>query len=918
MSRKKKKQNLTASSAKADITTSPEAAGKKKTTGIAVAPAPTDSKAGFACLIVVILLTMAWPIFHAWTTDRHLVAICNMMDPAAGTDRAPSPVILREMALDGYLWNRHALHLGEDGRYRLRWTDFDNAPKGRAVHWSSAFAWYLRGLGEIRHALVPTESLQTSIFRMSIWANPILLALFIPLLAGLAARRFGWIAGCVLAVGVVVTPSIYEGFLPAYPDHHGLIAIALLGTMLGLAWAGAGWIKPGAGLKDLIPADAKTAKTGIWISAIFGAAGFWVSALSQAMLMVGIGIGGLAAAWIFARGLRNEEKAEFVPGLWRLWGLAGGGLTLGFYLLEYFPSAPALRLEVNHPLYAAAWWGGSVYLAVLGAWLAARGQKGSSIAWRSLILPTVALSLIPAAVLTWGEAVHIGREPFFTHLGTFIAELKPLLWRFQTKTLTFDTAFGNLPILVAATVLIIFWKTVPRSAKTLLIFSVCPALVITALQFYQTRWGMLASPSFMVLAALVFTVLFGGLSKSPLGRAARAVALLAAAALFAGPTIRNFQPEIQMALTDPATHKPTQMEAIHLVERDVAEAIRRDAGNKPVVVLSSPNSSTLIGTMGDFQTIGTLYWENIEGLRASAEIFSAQTEDEALRLLKERGITHIALISWENFIEPYFQILKGVKPDLGYLDRAFGHRALFQRTVPRWARPLPYVPSRMAKELGLEILLLAVDPNQNPLEARYHLAAFLVARDEAVAAEINLKEILEASPGSDRARLLYAQLLLKNSRIDEALAQLMIVFETAPAANRAEIARDFANALAARGRNAEALKVISGANIPEADSPSLTNLRAWLLVTNADASLNRPEEALALLQGIEQRGQAENIPVLDSRAAALAAAGKYDEATAIIQNLIGEQERNNLPQDAATSRQRLERYKSGRPWTTQP
>jgi tetratricopeptide (TPR) repeat protein len=150
------------------------------------------------------------------------------------------------------------------------------------------------------------------------------------------------------------------------------------------------------------------------------------------------------------------------------------------------------------------------------------------------------------------------------------------------------------------------------------------------------------------------------------------------------------------------------------------------------------------------------------------------------------------------------------------------------------------------------------------------------------------------------------------------LTQLLKVFETAPAANRAEIARDFANALAAKGRNAEALNVIAGANIPEADSPTLTNLRAWLLVTNADASLNRPEEALALLEGIEQRGQSSNVPVLDSRAAALAAAGRYDEAAAIIQNLITEQERNNLPQDAATSRQRLERYKSGRPWTTQP
>jgi hypothetical protein len=40
---------------------------------------------------------------------------------------------------DTYTWVRYALAVHEGGPWRLRWTNIDNAPVGRAVYWNSAY-----------------------------------------------------------------------------------------------------------------------------------------------------------------------------------------------------------------------------------------------------------------------------------------------------------------------------------------------------------------------------------------------------------------------------------------------------------------------------------------------------------------------------------------------------------------------------------------------------------------------------------------------------------------------------------------------------------------------------------------------------------------------------------------------------------
>jgi hypothetical protein len=98
-------------------------------------------------------------------------------------------------------------------------------------------------------------------------------------------------------------------------------------------------------------------------------------------------------------------------------------------------------------------------------------------------------------------------------------------------------------------------------------------------------------------------------------------------------------------------------EANMALARDVAATLRATQPQGDITMLASPNASTMIGYYGRFKTLGTLYWENTAGLKAAAAIYSAPNENEAAQLIRKHGVTHIAILSEENFIQQYFELL---------------------------------------------------------------------------------------------------------------------------------------------------------------------------------------------------------------------------------------------------------------------
>ncbi len=97
-----------------------------------------------------------------------------------------------------------------------------------------------------------------------------------------------------------------------------------------------------------------------------------------------------------------------------------------------------------------------------------------------------------------------------------------------------------------------------------------------------------------------------------------------------------------------------------------------------------------------------------------------------------------------------------------------------------------------------------------------------------------------------------------------------------------------------------------------------SNNLAWLLATLPDASLRDPARALALARRAASHTGSEDAAVLDTLAAAQAAAGRFAEAVRSAERALAHAEANG---DATLAREvaaRLERYRAGRPYREAP
>ena len=869
-------------------------------------PTPSNARTllawqGFA---LVVLLCCVWVLSHAYLVDTVTVRLCESMDKGIPAEKR-MPVFLAEIAFDGYMWNRHAEHLGKNGQWRLGHTDIDNAPDGRDNHWNSGFALYLRGLGEIyRH--FTGDTLRNSIFRMSIWANPILLVLAIGIFSTLSARRFGPLCGTVIAIGMVAVPTFYEGFMPAYPDHHGLIAFTLLGMIFGIAWAGAGWVQAADGTDFVPPHSLKQARQGMIFSAICGAIGLWISAMSTALVLGATGAATLVAAFFFAR---LPGKTAFHSDLWKLWAKWGGGGSLFLFLLEYFPFKMGMRMEVNHPFYALAWLGGGWIIANLAQWLCGTG----TFPWKKLLWPLAACIILPAVVLIGGSTVFIPNDPFMGRLHQNIAELLPLLKRIELGGLTWQIAFGWFPLLLLASAWLLFLRRVDGGTKAVLCFLSIPILLITALQLYQVRWGMLTGPLYIALAGIVIPQTWRIVPRRLIHRSLVAGILLLFAFLLIGPSFKNCFSTVWTQFQKGKSDIPISTgQGIALLHRQMARAILDSANDKPVVVLSSPNSSCILSCLGGFRTIGTLYWENVQGLKNAAAALNAQSDDEALALIKKHGVTHVSLLTWENFIGPFFGILHPEPVPGKSYDTSFGKRALFDKVIPPWARPLVFPPSDLTNNLQQTVLMLQVAPDQSINEAKFHLARYVrFVEGNPISAEFTLKEILDSAPESSLVRVELADLFFAQKRYQEAVTQIVAVFPDATPTQRSDLARTFIPALkSAREWNLRADLIKALVKPDDANAEALENA-AWILSTAPDPTARDATLALVCCERLETLPHSRP-QLLLARAAALAAKGDFNKAMESAREAAASNSSDKNLQDRAAAM--VEAFAAGNIW----
>jgi hypothetical protein len=661
------------------------------------------------------------------------------------------------LGTDGYHWVMQTQQMLAEGRLRVRHVSYDGPPDGRAVHWSASLYWIAALAARIESAFTG-RSVELAVGDVFTWANTAVFALLLIGLVVLVARRFGPASAALVAIGTVATYPTYELFVIGNFDHHGLAAFAALGTVLFLVAGGSGWV--GSTPAKRTPASSRplgewlgdSRQTRKWFiaSGISGGVGLWISAATEVPTLIGIGIA--ACVCVFLASAEHNASWRPDPAVWRAWGIAGAITSVTLYAVEYFPSEMALHLEVNHPLYALAWLGAGDLLCRMYRVRATGGQWNNDSA--GLALDVLMIATVPATALlipesciqrpdTFNVSLHQNNITEFSTLADQVAE-----WTVMQAMAGLGLL---LPVVLIPAALVALNKRLPAPIRAMVAIAALPTVLFLALALQQGRWlGIATSLSLCVLVALLVAAELT-MKWTPPRRLSAGALLVLAFLPFPALTIQRWTAR-------DGAYPSTAGDFIQVVTRDVAQKLRSRAGNEHVVVASGPTTTTWMSYFGGLKGIGSLYWENREGLMESARLFGApMTEqtatqnDSAFAHIRRLGVTHVVLYSWNAFATEFARLAIGLgdksapQPQLGQrTDQSFGSQ-LIRGAIPGWLRPLPYRVPAIAGYENPWVLVLEVAPDRPPEEVATHSAQYCLAMDDVATAIQQLGIALDAN-----------------------------------------------------------------------------------------------------------------------------------------------------------------------------
>lgn len=851
-----------------------------------------------------LVLVLVWSVVGAvlWQQARLVDQYLNIAG-GLGT-RTPATVTpLRQIypafAADAQMWVRHALSLTEGNGPQLRFTNIDNAPDGREVHWNSAWAWCIAGAGWVHH-LFTGLPLPAATERATLWLNPLTMFICVALFSAWVTRRAGVVAGVVVAVAMTCHDRMLEGFFPSYVDHHGLLAVTVFGLVLGAVFMGGGWWQERPpGTMGTLPDSPTSARSAAVFSAFSGACGMWVSAASVIPPIAIVATSGLLA--IFAHGRHSRRiGASFDADSWRLWGRTGAGLSIFFYLVEYFPKHLGLRLEPNHPLHALAWLGAGELVAEIGArWVGEPEKRWSN--WPRLAWPFALICLAPVVVLLGGSKVFIVFDPFMSHLhNDYIQEFLPMwstLRIFDAKGVFQVLVVGSVP-LIAAIATLTYRR---RDTPIVLWFVTFAAILLTAMAWWQSRWLLNVTGSLISLLLVVYACWTA--HSRPLIR--WVVAITATLVLFIPGMVARFQGSV----ADVRGRRVAPKDALNALNRDIAAALRATQPEGDITLLTSPNSSVGIGYYGRFKTLGTLYWENSAGLKAAASILGARNEQEAAKLIQLHQVTHIAIVSDENFVAQYFRLIHP-EGTLAESRQCFGLQLIQDKKIPPWLQMIAYKVPDDLRALNVGVMLFKVNFNQSVPEAIYNLVQWQIVNDAIEDADRNLDVLTSQFPQIYQPWLRKAELLLARHDWAPALDYMLKGIALAPPQDRPALYTNAAGAFYHQKQYALAIRIYRTA-LADKFVPELACYLSWILATTVDDSLRNGAEALQLADDALKTDP--NSPTfLSVKAAALAELGRFPEAVATGDRAVVNAGLRREPAERIFA-ERLEIVKSGKP-----
>jgi hypothetical protein len=600
---------------------------------------------------------------------------------------------------DPYYFMRYAQSVARGETLRVRHTDLDNVPYGREVHWNSGWIWWLVAGGAVT-SLFTGEAHAQAIETWGLYAAPVLLLLVFAFVAWWITRRWGAGSAAALIFLLACLPAVMWDYGYARPDHHGMHNTAALLLLLGFLMAGGGWV-PSSRRRAVSEPDAAAARRAMLVAAAGAAAGLWVGATQQIFILAGAGAGLLAG--MFLRSAEEDETLD--PSLFRLWGTTAALAALALYLLEYAPSHFGMRLEVNHPLYAAALWAAGEILAAAAAWRVTGTFPRARRGWVVLALGVMTLPLL--ALVAGPDTWHAWRDGAMRRQHDFINEFEPFTNSLRNNgALHLLARFGLLPLLLPLAFILAASDRVRASTRAGLLATLGAALVTSAMLFVQVRWAGLVSISLACLGLATLRAAGEWLGASRrrgwilgAGYAATVLPLL----VFFGFGVGDNFKRREAGVLDGTL-------AWTIASRDLAFNLKRLAQLGPVRVMSGPGQTPALHFFGDVRGTAALYWENTQGVREAAVFFADQGDEEAKRIARERGITHVVLQQDTTLAESSVRIALG-SDDPGLIKQSLGYRLCDPLgQIPPWLEPVPYYGSPMAA--GFQMRVLKVRPDK--------------------------------------------------------------------------------------------------------------------------------------------------------------------------------------------------------------
>lgn len=622
--------------------------------------------------VAVLFLLALWHVGMAWMMDRGVRCVEAATTLTPLTPAASESWRARRFFIDpdSYEWLSYARDLRASSQFRVRRTLADNAPQGREVHWAQLPIWMLAGLSwtlERAGGLAPPLALELA-GRILMPAVGLLFSASVFLFLARRGRLF-----FAFLVAVPMAVCTQYNFHSLRPDHHGFQIAFIVALLLCLLDGGMGGIRTGpSGEKNCgngLPSRRSARRCFIW-AGIFSGLALWLGATVFAFALLAVA-GGMAFALGFSRA-KDADGAVLWPDLFRWWGFSGAATSLFFYFVEYAPSHFAMRLEANHPLHALCLLGTAECLRAIARWKQNRASFGWKDAWLAAA-GFLAAAALPALMFLGPPEWFYPRAAIMLRLhGRFIMEFRSL-----GDSGAWNNHFENLPLLLAggvavAVAAVLLWRgRISFFRQASLRFLGFVSLAYFLLSCGQVRWVQFLHPGLVLLVAHVWIAGCDGRGEISFSRARRWGCALAGCLALA-PTILAAAEHWQAVRQLNRVERMSDLWVRMMLQRNfmlqLKAAIPLDRPSRWMLPVEMAPAAYYFGTGA---AVGSLYWENIEGVTATAEFFGDPLPgSRTYEIAGERGLTHVVvdLERGEGDAYSFYNLLTGQSDYPGVAD----------------------------------------------------------------------------------------------------------------------------------------------------------------------------------------------------------------------------------------------------------